>query len=434
MTSPAPALSQGDTAWFVRDRFGMFIHWGLYAAPARQEWIMNMEEIAPETYENYFRHFDPDLFDAADWARQARAAGMKYVVITTKHHEGFCLWDSAYTDYKATNAPCKRDLLREIVDAFRAEGLKIGFYHSLIDWHHPHFPIDAIHPLRNHPDVAKLNATRDVAVYREYLHNQVRELLTGFGPISVIWYDFSYPQMTHNGLGGKGREDWGSEALLEMTRALQPGILVNNRLDLATQGVDFHTPEQVQPHKCLTINGEAVCWEACHTFSWSWGYHRGEDTTWKSAEQLVKLLIDSVSCGGNLLMNVGPTARGEFDPRAQAALRAYADWMRLHNRAIYGCTQSEFEAPRDCRLTQSGNRLYVHVYSWPFRQLVLKGLAGKVAYAHLLNDASEVLAVKTDAVDVHSAIDPQVGPGDLILDLPVRKPDAVVPVLELFLT
>ena len=431
---PQPGPVHGDARWFVHDRFGMFIHWGLYASPARQEWIMQMEETAPEVYEErYFPRFNPDLFDPAEWARTARAAGMKYVVITTKHHEGFCLWDSAYTDYKAPNTPCGRDLLREAVDAFRAEGLRIGFYHSIIDWHHPDFPIDAIHPLRNHPDAAKLNAPRDMARYREYLHNQVRELLTGFGPISVIWYDFSYPTFEHKGLGGKGRDDWDSEALLRMTRELQPGILVNNRLDLPYDQADFHTPEQVQPIEWLRIDGKPVLWEACHTFSWSWGYHRGEDTKWKSPEQLIKLLIDSVACGGNLLMNVGPTARGTFDPRAQNALGAYAEWMRLHSRAIYGCTQSAYPTPRDCRLTQNGDRLYVHVYSWPFRQLVLNGLADKVAYAQLLNDASEIAFGPAPDLNAHAAIDPQLPPDALVLDLPVRKPDVVVPVIELFL-
>ena len=183
-----PEKTVGDTTWFVRDRFGLFIHWGLYALPARHEWVQNKEEIAPDEYESrYFPRFDPDRLDPVAWAKAARAAGMKYFVITTKHHEGFCLWDSQFTDYKAPNTPAGRDLLREIVDAFRAEGIRVGFYYSLLDWHHPDFPIDVHHPLRNHPDAAKMNENRDVRKYAEYMRNQVRELLTNYGPVDVLW-------------------------------------------------------------------------------------------------------------------------------------------------------------------------------------------------------------------------------------------------------
>ena len=183
------------TDWFTEARFGMFIHWGLYAMPARGEWIRHNEQIPNEDYEKYFERFDPDLLDAKEWARAAKAAGMRYLVITTKHHEGFCLWDSKFTDYKATNTPAKRDLLREIVDAFRAEGLRIGFYYSLLDWHHPEFPIDPKHPLRNRPaeEIAKMNKRRDVRKYARYMRDQVTELLTQYGKIDILWFDFSSP-------------------------------------------------------------------------------------------------------------------------------------------------------------------------------------------------------------------------------------------------
>ena len=167
MLTPTP--TRGDTSWFVRDRFGMFIHWGLYALAARHEWVKSREKIDDETYQRYFDHFDPDLYDPRVWARAAREAGMKYVVITTRHHEGFCLWDTHYTAYKAPNTPAKRDLLKPFVEAFRAEGLRIGFYYSLIDWHHPDFPIDIYHPLRDHPNVAELNAGRDIRRYAAYI-------------------------------------------------------------------------------------------------------------------------------------------------------------------------------------------------------------------------------------------------------------------------
>ncbi|HOD49152.1 MAG TPA: alpha-L-fucosidase [Candidatus Hydrogenedentes bacterium] len=419
---PKPAPVKGDMKWFVESRFGMFIHWGLYALPARHEWIKQYEEIPDEVYDRYFKFFEPDLFDPKSWARMAREAGMKYFVITTKHHEGFCLFDSKFTDYKATNTPCGKDLIKEVVDAFRAEGLRAGFYYSLIDWHHPDFPIDALHSMRNHPGAKKLNRSRDMAKYREYLLNQVRELLTNYGRIDIMWFDFSYPRAKLGDLGGKGRDDWGSEMILKLVRELQPHVIVDNRLDLPAAKADIHTPEQFQPREWVTVNGKPVHWETCQTFSGSWGYHRDE-STWKSPEQLIQMLVNSVSCGGNLLMNVGPTARGTFDPRAQDALAVYRDWMALHGRSIYGCTQSEFTAPDHCRLTQNGKRLYVHLFAWPFRHLHFDGMADKVEYAQLLNDASEIHFKK----DTNSARK------TLILELPVKKPAVVAPVLELFL-
>ncbi|NOY82045.1 MAG: alpha-L-fucosidase [Kiritimatiellaeota bacterium] len=424
MTVPTPAPTPGDTSWFMHDRFGMFIHWGTYALAARHEWVKNREQIPDDVYRKYFEYFDPDLYDPREWARTAREAGMKYVVITSKHHEGFCLWDSQYTDYKATNTPCGKDLLRPFVEAFRAEGLRVGFYYSLIDWHHPEFPIDGIHPMRNHPDALKWNETRDVRKYAEYMRNQVRELLTGYGKISIMWFDFSYPTNEYRGMKGKGRDDWESEKLLKMVRELQPGIIVDNRLDLPSEMADIQTPEQFQPREGVKIDGKPVVWEACQTFSGSWGYYRDE-YTWKSPEQLIQMLINTVSCGGNLLMNVGPTARGTFDDRALDALDVYAQWMRLHSRSIYGCTQSEFQAPRDCRFTQNGKRLYLHVFAWPFRHLHIDGLAGKVEYAQLLNDASEIRMTTPREGEANRET--------LTLELPVRKPDTVVPVIELFL-
>jgi alpha-L-fucosidase len=424
MLNPTP--TQGDTSWFVHDRFGMFIHWGAYAAAARHEWVKSTEEIDDATYQKYVDHFDPDLYDPKEWARIAKEAGMKYAVITTKHHEGFCLWDSALTDYKATNTPAGRDLLRPWVEAFRAEGLKIGFYYSLIDWHHPEFPIDGVHPLRNHPDALEMNKKRDIRKYAEYLHGQTRELLTSFGKVDIMWFDFSYPKLEYKGMPGKGRDDWQSEKLLKMVRELQPGIIVDNRLDLPDEMADIHTPEQFQPRGWVHVNGKPVVWETCQTFSGSWGYYRDE-YTWKSPEQLIQMLVNTVSCGGNLLMNVGPTARGTFDDRAKAALGVYRDWMRLNARSIYGCTQSEFTAPPDCRFTQNGNRLYLHVFAWPFRHIHLDGLAGKVEYAQLLHDASEIKIVE------HKSEEQGADANTLTLEIPVRKPDVVVPVIELFL-
>ncbi len=411
MLNPKP--TKGKTDWFTRDRFGMFIHWGLYAMPARHEWVKQREEMTDEQYEPFFRRFNPRRFDPGRWADLAAAAGMKYMVITSKHHEGFCLWDTQHTDYKATNTPWGKDLLAEVVDAFRSRGLKVGFYYSLIDWHHPDFTIDRIHALRNHPDRAKLNEGRDMSRYRAYMKNQVRELLSSFGKIDIIWYDFSYP-----GADGKGRDDWDSEGLEALSRSLQPDIIINNRLDLPS-AADIYTPEQVQPRGWVHVDGEPVVWETCQTFSGSWGYHRDE-MTWKSPGQLIRMLVNTVATGGNLLMNVGPTAMGELDARAEAALRVYEKWMTGHSEAIYGCTASGLPAPEDCRLTQNGDSLYCHIFAYPFKHLYVDGIGDRIEYAEFLHDGSQI----------HFSVDEN---KVARLELPVVQPPVEVPVVKLHL-
>ncbi|MDO4867903.1 MAG: alpha-L-fucosidase [Clostridia bacterium] len=437
MTSYVTRKTPGDTAWFTRDRFGMFIHFGLYAMPARHEWIKNYERIPEAKYDKYFKYFNPDLFDAREWARQAKAAGMKYAVLTTKHHEGFCLFDSQYTDYKITNTAFGRDLVKEYADAFRAEGLRVGFYYSLIDWHHPDFTIDMHHPRRDDPDALQQNEGRDMRRYAQYMRDQVTELLTNYGKIDVLWFDFSYPDLNGTGerswMKGKGKDDWEAEELLALARRLQPGIIIDNRTGIEQ---DIFTPEQFQPTEWVRHRetGELVNWEACQTFSGSWGYYRDEQT-WKSPEMLIRMLVNTVSLGGNLLMNVGPTSRGYFDHRAEAALKVYADWMKVNSRAIYGCTMAEpeFTAPADCRFTQSldGKRLYLHLFAYPFAHIQLHGLAGKVDYAQFLHDGSEVLFSEGKMEHFGEAL-PEAD-DLLVLNIPPVKPDCLVPVIELFL-
>ncbi|HET9647815.1 MAG TPA: alpha-L-fucosidase [Microlunatus sp.] len=438
---PVPNVPGPDIAGFLHDRLGLFIHFGLYALAARHEWVQNVERIAAEEYARYFEHFDPDLFDAADWARQCKRAGMRYAVLTTKHHEGFCLWDSAYTDYKITNTPFGRDLVREFVDAFRAEGIKIGFYHSLLDWHHPDFTIDGHHPLRDRPDAAELNAGRDMARYRAYLHHQVRELLTSYGEISYLFYDFSYPEHLQPTIwGNKSSADWGSEELLAMTRELQPGIVINDRLGIPG---DVVTPEQYQPAEPMRrpggaarqddSRGEPVAWEACQTINGSWGYFR-DNTMFKTPDLLIRMLVDGVSKGGNLLFNIGPTGRGSVDPISAQTLAGLGTWMDLHGRSVIGAGPSDFVPPPDCRYTQRGDRLYLHLFAWPFEHVHLPGLAGAVEYAQLLNDASEVMfrVIDPDA-PAHNISMGGLPAGTLTLTLPVRQPPVAVPVVELFL-
>jgi alpha-L-fucosidase len=425
----APRSTVGDTEWFTKSRFGLFIHWGIYALPARHEWVKMREQIPDEQYQRYFEHFDPDLYDPAVWAQEAKNAGMKYMVVTSKHHDGFCLWDSALTDYKAPNTPAGRDLLRPMLEAFRAEDLRVGLYHSLIDWHHPEFPVDGLHPMRENVEFRQAEKDRDVTKYRTYLHGQTRELLTQYGDIDVMWFDFSYSSRDWGWSTGKGKEDWDSETLMAMVRDLQPGIILNDRLEI---GGDIKTPEQYQPRGWLEVDGEPVVWEACQTLNGSWGYDR-DNLDWKSVEMLVRMLVDSVSKGGNLLLNVGPNARGEFEPRAIERLRGIGEWMRLHGRSIYGCTASEFTPPPDCRFTQNGNRLYLHLFAWPFRHVHLDGMADRVEYAQLLNDGSEIKMLTVDPHQQAQNTTMAGQAGTLTLELPVQKPDVAVPVIELFL-
>lgn len=444
MTSYQVKKTPGDSDWFRTARFGMFIHFGLYSMPGRHEWVKKYESISEEKYDVYFQNFNPDLCDPKEWARQAKAAGMKYAVMTTKHHEGFCLFDSQYTDYKSVNTPYGKDIIREYVDAFRAEGLRVGFYYSLIDWHHPDFPIDRTHPRRNDPDAPELDKGRDVKKYAEYMRNQVRELLTNYGKIDILFFDFSYtdndeinwpdikPWMQFN--GGKGKDEWEAEKLIALARELQPGILINDRTQIEQ---DIWTPEQVSPTEWLTHKqtGELVTWEACHTFSGSWGYYRDE-MSWKSPQALINLLINTVAYGGNLLMNVGPTGRGAFDHRAVRSLQAFADWMKYHSRSIYGCTMAEpeFTPPKGTSLTQSvdSKRLYIHLQEYPLLMLEMKHLAGKIAYAQFLHDGSEILfkEKRSEQMSEHLL---HVSEDSVYFTIPAVRPEVTVPVIEVFL-
>ncbi|WP_319589675.1 alpha-L-fucosidase [uncultured Draconibacterium sp.] len=417
--------------WWTDARFGMFIHWGLYAQAARHEWVKKYERISDEDYEKYFEIFNPDLFDPTEWAKKAKAAGMKYAVITTKHHEGFNMFASDYTDYNVMNTPYGEDIIKQWVDAFRAEGLGVGFYYSLIDWHHQEYTIDRVHPqsASTKEEYDELNKDRDMNIYREYLRNQVREILTNYGKIDILWLDYSFP-----GEFGKGREDWGSVELMKMVRELQPGIIVNDRADLKDYwgGWDFTTPEQFKVDKWPEENGVRIPWETCQTFSGSWGYYRDENT-WKDNKQLLVLLIESVSKGGNLLLNVGPTARGTFDYRADNALAKMGEWMKYNSRSIYNCTQApdEFEAPDNTLLTYNPetNRLYVHLLDYPLQNFLMPGYGDKVKYAQFLHDASEIKIGKPHGYWVEQ----EQAENDINLLLPVNKPNVEIPVIELFL-
>ena len=358
-------------AWYTDARFGMFIHWGLYAIPARGEWVRSVERIPKEDYMRYFREFDPMDYDPRAWARAAKAAGMKYAVLTAKHHDGFCLFDSALTDFKSTNTPCHRDLVREYVEAFRAEGLKVGFYYSLLDWYHEDYPHygDLCHPMRDDP--AYSNEGRSFDRYLDYLHGQVRELCTNYGKIDILWFDFSYENENAVMRG----ETWRAAELVDMVRTLQPGVILDNRLEVSGEGFgslwegdptpwhgDFVSPEQIVPPQGLQgKHGEDLIWEACITMNNNWGYC-ANDRFFKPAPMLIKKLVECVSKGGNLLLNVGPDARGNIPPQSLAILRDIGAWMDQNGSSIHGCGKAALPKPDIGRITARGNKLYWHVY------------------------------------------------------------------------
>ena len=367
------------TAWFRHARFGMFIHWGLYAIPARGEWVRTNEEMTPEQYLRYFEEFDPVDYNPAKWAKAAKQAGMQYVILTAKHHDGFCLFDSAYTDFKSTNTKLGRDIVRDFVDAVRAEGLRVGLYFSILDWHHPDYPHygDEKHPMRNNP--ACSNEGRDFNRYLDFMHNQIRELCTNYGKLDILWFDFAYGDM-------RG-ETWRATELVDMVRSLQPGVIIDNRLEVSGEGFgslaeckptpyhgDFITPEKmIPPNGLQDVEGNDLLWEACVTMNHNWGYH-ATDRHYKSGAMLIKKLVECVSKGGNFLLNVGPDARGNIPPEAMERLEIIGTWMEKNSASIYGCGKADLPKPDYGRLTASGDKLYVHVYENTLGPLPLMGV------------------------------------------------------------
>jgi alpha-L-fucosidase len=350
--------------WWHAAKFGMFIHWGLYSTYGRHEWVMEMEGIPASEYEKTAKVFNPKPNAARDWARLAKRAGMKYMVMTTKHHEGFCLFDTKTTNYCAPKQGPGRDLVKEYVDAARAEGLRVGFYYSLMDWHHP--------------DGAR-SADDEAARRRfvDYIHAHIRELMTNYGKIDILWYDVAWP------LEASG---WESEKMNDMVFKLQPDIIVNNRNKLDG---DFSTPEQT----ITAVQGKA--WESCMTMNDSWGYHKTDDN-WKTPRTVIRNLITCSHDGGNYLLNIGPKPDGSIPEESTRILTAVGQWMDRNGSSIY---QTDGCQPTRCRFgsfSRKGNTLFLHVYYWPGSTVSIAGLMNKVQSARLLGTGQKV-TFKQDA-------------------------------------
>ena len=367
------ATREKRMAWWHEAKFGMFIHWGLYSVIGQHEWAMEVEGVPIPQYEILAKNFKPRPNAAREWARLAKRAGQKYMVMTTKHHEGFCHWDTKLTDYCAPKQGPGRDLVREFVDAARAEGLRVGFYYSLMDWHHP--------------DGAKCKT--DLAARKrfvEYTHGLVRELMTNYGKIDVLWYDVDWPLTP---------DEWESERMNQMVFELQPEIIVNNRNGLDG---DFSTPEQ---HIEASKAGRA--WETCMTLNDSWGFNRGDDA-WKTSKNIVDNLATCARGGGNYLLNIGPKPDGSIPEESVTALELVGKWLETNGKAIYGTERGQMDWNTNANYTRRGNTLYIHQHFWPghtpaaewlsFYQpevvIALGGVKPKVLSARLLKTGQKV--------------------------------------------
>ncbi len=384
------------TEWFRKDRFGMFIHWGLYAIPALGEWIMSEKRMKVEDYEQYFEQFDPTNYNPREWAKLAKKAGMQYAVLTAKHHDGFCLYDSALTDYKATNTKAGRDLVQDFLDAFRAEGLKVGLYFTLIDWHHPDYPKynDAFHPMRQNE--AYKDEKIDFDRYLDYMHGQVEEIVTNYGKLDILWFDFSYDDMC--------ADKWRAEELIQMVRKHQPDVIIDNRLEgsgekngsivtdtPSSYSGDFASPEMIIPPGGMRdLKGKPIPWELCATLNNHWGYCY-HDHTYKTPQTVIRKLVECVSKGGNFILNVGPDAKGNIPKESQDILEVVGEWMKDNGESIYGCGISEFDKPEWGRYTQNGKTVYAHIYETPLGALPLYQISpNQIRKVTFLSSGAEV--------------------------------------------
>ncbi len=416
-------------AWWRDAKFGMFIHWGAYSiiggergtniAGGGAEWAMDKLDYTVEEYEKFPRMFNPELFDADAWVTMAKNAGMKYIVITSKHHDGFGLWDSKVSNYDIMDtAPFKRDILKELSEACKKQGIIFCFYYSIVDWHHPQAQGN-LYPNYNiaqHNDPSVVNP-KFPEYYKNYLKPQVKELLTNYGDIGVVWFD----------------GDWISDYTTEMgkdlykfIREIQPNTIVNNRVDKGRKGMegmdeegdfagDFGTPEQEIPDTGIDSD-----WEACMTMNGSWGY-KPSDNKWKSSEDLIQKLVDIVSKGGNFLLNIGPDGFGRFPSESIRRLQAMGEWTKANGEAIYGASASPFEKPKWGRYTEKDGVIYAHVFEWPKTGTLKLHKDIKVKRATVLTDPDTTLDfLKTSS--------------DVLVSVPLLAPDATVSVIKLELT
>jgi alpha-L-fucosidase len=421
-----PSEPEDRMAWWRYDRFGMFIHWGLYAIPAGEwngethygEWIRNSAQIPLDVYDQFRDQFNPVAFDAREWVKMAKEAGMRYIVITSKHHDGFCLWDSEFTDFDIMSTPYRRDIVAELKKACDREGIRLCFYHSIMDWHHPDYL-----PRRDWEKDRPVQGA-DFDRYVMHMKDQLRELIENYGPLGILWFDGEW-ESTWNHQRGKD--------LYVYVRGLQPDIIINNRVDVGREGSmagfsregefagDYGTPEQEVP----ATGFPGVDWETCMTMNDHWGYNKA-DQNWKSSSDLIRMLTDIASKGGNFLLNTGPTAQGTFPEESVERLRDIGRWMSINGEAIYGTHASPFAflpwGRCTVKSTAAETRLYLSVFSWPEDgRLKVPGLYNRTQRAYLLGDQRQ------------RGLNIQRSEDTVIIQVPVQCPDTVntVVVLEI---
>lgn len=410
-----PEQHDARMQWWREARFGLFIHWGLYSILGGEwngqtnhaEWIRTTAQIPLEEYDKLVPRFNPVKFDAEAWVQMAKDAGMKYIVLTSKHHDGFCLFDSKQTDFDVMSTPFQRDILKELADASRKAGLKICWYHSIMDWHHPDYVP------RREWEKTRSSEGAQLDRYIAHLKAQLKEIVTNYGDIGVLWFDGEWESTWNN---ERGRD------LYDYVRSLQPNIIINNRVGASRAGMegfdngegvgDFGTPEQQVPATGLP----GVDWESCITMNNNWGYN-SHDQNWKSATELIRMLADIASKGGNLLLNIGPTSEGVFPQASVERLREIGNWMRVNSEAIYGTHASPFNQLAWGRCTQKsiegGTRLYLHVFDWPTNgSLRVPGIFNQTQKAFLLGDKEKTALHVTREEDA------------LLISVPQQAPDA----------
>ena len=404
------AANLASRAWFQDAKFGLFIHWGIYSVLQNGEWVMQNRGIRASEYETLAPQFNPVHFDAAEWVALARAAGMRYITITSKHHDGFAMFDSQVSDWDIVErTPYRRDVIRELAEECRRQGLRFFVYYSQLDWHHAdYFPRGQTGQAAGRPEAG------DFGRYLDYMDAQLRELFTSYGEMGGVWFD---------GMWDRPDADWRLERTYRMLHELQPGALVGSNHHRAPfPGEDFQMFEQDLPgantagFNTTTIGDLPL--ETCATMNGSWGYNLA-DRNFKSTAQLIRLLVNAAGRNANLLLNVGPMPTGEIQPEAVTRLREVGQWLRGHGASVYG-TRGGPVPPRPWGVTtQSGDRVYVHVLDWPDADLALPALPRRVRAATALANGA--------ALPFHEAA------SGVTITLPPRQADVVdyVVVLEL---
>ncbi|HWQ53590.1 MAG TPA: alpha-L-fucosidase [Bryobacteraceae bacterium] len=406
--SGKPLPEAQRTRWFQEAKFGMFLHWGPYSVIGRHEWARHRFQIPQEQYDTYARRFNPERFNPDAWVDLAANAGAKYMVITSKHHDGFDIWRSKVGDYDMEITPYKGDPLKMLAEASKRKGMRLGFYHSIMDWHHPDY-----RPLRDW-ESDKPKEGGNLNRYIDYMKAQLQELLTGYGDVAMIWFDGEWEHST---------KEMRSDEVYDFIRKLQPNALINDRLYKREPGnrADFGTPEQFVPATGMRDpSGKPILWEACVTINQdSWGYNKYE-TQFKTERGLIRMLVEVVSKGGNLLLNVGPKPDGTIQDEFVTRLNAMGRWVKVNGEAIYGTTASPFTTlPFFGRATTKGNTVYLHVFQWPADgRLPVPTLKNKVRSARLVGRPGQKLVISAEG-------------GQVVVAVPREAPDEIASVVAL---